>query len=87
MRMRGISPLRNGIAYVECALVPLMSCAVSIGEDLSARRARPRARRAREADERLRHRGSGATDVAAIAVSAAATALLAASLAFPGAIA
>lgn len=86
MRMRGISPLRNGVAYVECALVPLMSCAVSIGEDLSA------AALARGLGGPVKRTnvcaiGFGATDVAVIAVSAAATALLAASLAFPGAIA
>ncbi len=36
MRMRGITPISRGIAYAENCLVPLMSCAVSIGEDLSA---------------------------------------------------
>lgn len=86
MRMRGISPLRNGVAYVECALVPLMSCAVSIGEDLSA------AALARGLGGPVKRTnvctiGLGATDVVVIAVSAAATAVLAASLAFPGAIA
>lgn len=86
MRMRGISPLRNGVTCVECALVPLMSCAVSIGEDLSA------AALARGLGGPVKRTnvcaiGFGATDVAAIAASAAATALLAASLTFPGAIA
>ena len=36
MRMRGITPISRGIAYAENCLVPLMSRAVSIGEDLSA---------------------------------------------------
>lgn len=36
MRMRGITPMKSGLAYVEYCLVPLMVSAVSIGEDLSA---------------------------------------------------
>ena len=86
MRMRGISPLKNGIVYIECALVPLMSCAVSIGEDLSA------AALARGLGGPVRRTnvcaiGFGALDVAVIAVSTAATAALAASFAFPGVVA
>lgn len=86
MRMRGISPLKNGAAYIEYALVPLMSCAVSIGEDLSA------AALARGLGGPVKRTnvcaiGFGALDIVVIAVSAAATAALAGSLAFPGAVA
>lgn len=86
MRMRGISPLRNGVAYLECALVPLMSCAVSIGEDLSAA-ALARGLGGPAKRTNVCAIGFGALDIAVIAVSAAATAALAGSLAFPGVIA
>ena len=86
LRMRGISPLRNGVAYLECALVPLMSCAVSIGEDLSAA-ALARGLGGPAKRTNVCAIGFGALDIAAIAVSAAATAALAGSLAFPGVIA
>ena len=86
MRMRGISPLRNGVAYVECALVPLMSCAVSIGEDLSAA-ALARGLGGPAKRTNVCSIGFGVADVAALAVSIAATAALAARLVLPGAIA
>ena len=86
MRMRGISPLRNGTAFLECALVPLMSCAVSIGEDLSAA-ALARGLGGPAKRTNVCSIGFGVADVAALAVSIAATAALAASLVLPGAIA
>ena len=79
MRMRGISPLRNGTAFLECALVPLMSCAVSIGEDLSAA-ALARGLGGPAKRTNVCSIGFGVADVAALAVSIAATAALAASL-------
>lgn len=86
MRMRGISPLKNGASYIEYALVPLMSCAVSIGENLSA------AALARGLGGPVKRTnvcaiGFGALDIVVIVVSAAATAALAGNLAFPGAVA
>ena len=84
MRMRGITPISRGIAYAENCLVPLMSCAVSIGEDLSA------AALARGLGAPWPNTGSiGFTpvDAAVIAASLVATATLALSLFFPEAIA
>lgn len=86
MRMRGISPLRNGLAWIEYALVPLMSCAVSIGEDLSAS-ALARGLAGPERRTNICRIGFAPRDVACMIVALAATALLAASLAFPGAFA
>ena len=86
MHMRGISPLRNGTAFLECALVLLMSCAVSIGEDLSAA-ALARGLGGPAKRTNVCSIGFGVADVAALAVSIAATAALAASLVLPGAIA
>ena len=86
MRMRGITPLSRGIAYAENCLVPLMSCAVSIGEDLSAA-ALARGLGAPWPRTNTGNIGFTPVDAAVIAASLAATATLALGLVFPEAIA
>lgn len=82
MRMRGITPLSRGITYAENCLVPLMSCAVSIGEDLSAA-ALARGLGAPWPRASIGSIGFTPVDAAVIVISLAATALLALGLAFP----
>ena len=86
MRMRGITPISRGIAYAENCLVPLMSCAVSIGEDLSAA-ALARGLGAPWPRTNTGNIGFTPVDAAVIAASLAATATLALGLVFPEAIA
>lgn len=86
MRMRNITPISRGASYVENCLVPLMSCAVSIGEDLSAA-ALARGLGAPWPRTNTGSVGFALVDAAVIAVSLVATAALALSLAFPEAIA
>lgn len=86
MRMRNITPISRGASYVENCLVPLMSCAVSIGEDLSAA-ALARGLSAPWPRTNTGSVGFALVDAVVIAVSLAATAALALSLAFPEAIA
>lgn len=86
MRMRNITPISRGASYAENCLVPLMSCAVSIGEDLSAA-ALARGLGAPWPRTNTGSVGFALVDVVVIAVSLAATAALALSLAFPEAIA
>ena len=86
MRMRGITPISRGIAYAENCLVPLMSCAVSIGEDLSAA-ALARGLGAPWPRTNTGSIGFTPVDAAVIAASLVATATLALSLFFPEAIA
>lgn len=86
MRMRNITPISRGASYVENCLVPLMSCAVSIGEDLSAA-ALARGLGAPWPRTNTGSVGFALVDAVVIAVSLAATAALALSLAFPEAIA
>lgn len=86
MRMRNITPISRGASYVENCLVPLMSCAVSIGEDLSAA-ALARGLGAPWPRTTTGSVGFALVDAVVIAVSLAATAALALSLAFPEAIA
>lgn len=86
MRMRDITPISRGASYVENCLVPLMSCAVSIGEDLSAA-ALARGLGAPWPRTNTGSVGFALVDAAVIAVSLVATAALALSLAFPEAIA
>lgn len=86
MRMRGISPFRNGIAYIEYALVPLMNCAVNIGEDLSAA-ALTRGLGAPIERTNICQIGFKVQDILCIAISLTATAILTISLIFPGTIA
>lgn len=85
LRMRGVTPLSNGVAYIEHCLVPLMSCAVQIGEDLSAA-ALTRGLGAPIPRTNVCRIGFHAQDAVCIALSLAATALLAASLFVPGAV-
>ena len=85
MRMRNITPISRGASYVENCLVPLMSCAVSIGEDLSAA-ALARGLGAPWPRTNTGSVGFALVDAVVIAVSLAATAALALSLAFPEAI-
>ena len=82
MRMRGITPWRSGLAYVEYCLVPLMYSAVSIGEDLSAA-ALTRGLGAPVRRTNLCRIGFHAADIAVIAVALAATAILSVSLIAP----
>lgn len=86
MRMRDITPISRGASYVENCLVPLMSCAVSIGEDLSAA-ALARGLGAPWPRTNTGSVGFALVDAAVIAVSLVATAALTLSLAFPEAIA
>ena len=86
MRMRNITPISRGASYVENCLVPLMSCAVSIGEDLSAA-ALARGLGAPWPRTNTGSVGFALVDAVVVAVSLAATAALALSLAFPEAIA
>lgn len=86
MRMRNITPISRGASYVENCLVPLMSCAVSIGEDLSAA-ALARGLGAPWPRTNTGSVGFALVDAVVIAVSLAATAALALSLALPEAIA
>lgn len=85
MRMRNITPISRGASYVENCLVPLMSCAVSIGEDLSAA-ALARGLGAPWPRTNTGSVGFALVDAVVVAVSLAATAALALSLAFPEAI-